>query len=73
MHIMQRVKLIRRRPGYKAVLWNSLMAPKGTDPAIVNKLANAVKAVLANPETKKMLESQGTQVVGSTPALNGVD
>jgi tripartite-type tricarboxylate transporter receptor subunit TctC len=55
-------------PGYKAVLWNSLMAPKGADPAIVNKLANAVKAVLANPETKKMLESQGTQVVGSTPA-----
>jgi tripartite-type tricarboxylate transporter receptor subunit TctC len=58
-------------PGYKAVLWNSLMAPKGTDPAIVNKLANAVKAVLANPDTRKQLESQGSQVVASSPAEFG--
>ena len=54
-------------PGYKAALWNSLMAPKGTDPAIVAKLAQAVKTVIDEPATKKILASQGTLGIASTP------
>jgi tripartite-type tricarboxylate transporter receptor subunit TctC len=53
-------------PGYKAVLWNSLMVPKGTDPAVVARLASAVKTVLQDPETRKLFETQGTQLVGSS-------
>jgi tripartite-type tricarboxylate transporter receptor subunit TctC len=54
-------------PGYKSVLWNSLMAPAGTPPEVVAVLGDAVQQILKNPEVRAQLEAQGTVPIGSTP------
>lgn len=54
-------------PGYKSVLWNSLMAPAGTPSPVVAQVADAVQQVLKDPVVRKQLEAQGTVPVGSTP------
>lgn len=45
--------------GYEAVGWTSLVAPKGTAPAVVAKLNAQVKEVLARPEIKEKLLTIG--------------
>src|SRR5262249_46779900 len=37
-------------PGYEAVVWYGIVAPKGTPPEIVDTLNKAVNAVLADPK-----------------------
>lgn len=55
-------------PNFEADSWNGLFAPKGTPPAIVDKLhAEVVKAV-ANADMRAKLVDQGAVVVGSSPA-----
>ena len=44
-----------------------LAAPKGTDPAIVQKLARDIKAVMDDPEIQKKFLSQGSVPIASTP------
>lgn len=41
--------------GFEAVTWWGVLAPNGTPPAIVKKLATEIERVLANPETAKRL------------------
>lgn len=54
-------------PNFEADSWNGLFAPKGTPPAIVEKLhAEIVKAV-GNAEMRAKLIDQGAIVVGSSP------
>ncbi|HWI39117.1 MAG TPA: tripartite tricarboxylate transporter substrate binding protein [Burkholderiales bacterium] len=54
-------------PGYQVDSWNGLLAPAGTPPEIVNRMAAAVHQVLQDPATKKRMEEMGTQAVGDTP------
>jgi len=44
-----------------------LVAPKGTPPAVIEKLAAATKTVLAEPELAHAMDSQGVQII-FTPA-----
>lgn len=54
--------------GFNANAWNVLLAPKGTPPAIVQKLNKAVNEVLASPETRARFADLGVDVVPpSTP------
>ncbi|WP_353193332.1 tripartite tricarboxylate transporter substrate-binding protein [Pandoraea pnomenusa] len=46
-------------PGYEAVGWLGLVAPKGTPPNIVATLNKQLAQVLAQPEVAKKLESLG--------------
>lgn len=46
-------------PNLNARAWNGLFAPKGTPPAIVQKLSGAVGAALASAEFRKSLEELG--------------
>ncbi|MEP7208723.1 MAG: tripartite tricarboxylate transporter substrate-binding protein, partial [Casimicrobiaceae bacterium] len=46
-------------PGYEAVIWLGLMAPKGTPPAIVAKLNTEVGKILARPELRDDWAKQG--------------
>jgi tripartite-type tricarboxylate transporter receptor subunit TctC len=46
-------------PGFNAVGWQALMAPNGTPEAIVRKVANDLRDVLAQPEVKKQLAARG--------------
>ena len=54
-------------PGYEAVIWLGIMAPKGTPKAIVDKLnAEITKAVNA-PDVKKAWAEQGAVPMTMTP------
>jgi tripartite-type tricarboxylate transporter receptor subunit TctC len=46
-------------PGFEALSWSGLSVPKGTPPAIVDKLESAMKQVMAQPAIKQRMESQG--------------
>jgi len=54
-------------PGYDVQIWHGIMAPAGTDPAIVAVLAREAQKALQTPEMKKQLAADGTEAVGSTP------
>jgi len=47
-------------PGYEATIWLGLMAPKGTPPAVINKLNAEVGKITSNPEVKRAWGAQGT-------------
>jgi tripartite-type tricarboxylate transporter receptor subunit TctC len=46
-------------PKFQALSWSGLSALKGTPQPIVNKLEAAMKKVMASPEVKERMESQG--------------
>jgi tripartite-type tricarboxylate transporter receptor subunit TctC len=54
-------------PGYQVDSWNGLLAPAGTPPEVVNRIAQAVQQGLKDPATRKRLEEMGTEPVGDTP------
>ncbi len=46
-------------PGYSMALWHGIFAPRGTPPAILDRLRAELNAVLAMPEIKQRLETSG--------------
>jgi len=58
-------------PGYEAYVWMGLLAPKGTPPAIIDRLYRELAAVLATTEVKNYMATAGIEIVGSTPAEFG--
>lgn len=48
-------------PGYDAVLWMGLFAPKGTPTAVLDKLSAVLNKSLADAEVQKALLGQGIQ------------
>lgn len=54
-------------PGYDAGIWIGLLAPKGTPPGIVDKLAGAADDALKVPQVEATLKKQGTDPAGGTP------
>ena len=58
-------------PDYEAYVWMGLLAPKGTPPAIVERLNREVLAVLVLEDVKKYMATAGIEIVGSTPAEFG--
>ena len=57
--------------GYEAYVWMGLLAPKGTPPAIIDKIYRDVKDVLAGNEVKSYMATAGIEIVGSPPAEFG--
>ncbi len=57
--------------GYNGDAWYALFVPRGTPPAIVNRLNSVVVQSLQNPERRNKLQSQGVEVVGSTQEALG--
>jgi tripartite-type tricarboxylate transporter receptor subunit TctC len=56
-------------PGYEAMTWIALFAPKGMNPENVNKLSARVNAVLAQDSFKKNAAAKGLDAEGSTPEV----
>ena len=54
-------------PGFESQEWNGTFVPKGTPPAIVERLAAEIAKAVANPEIKAKLEGLGLEPVGNTP------
>jgi tripartite-type tricarboxylate transporter receptor subunit TctC len=53
--------------GFDAGIWIGLLAPKGTPPAIIEKLSAAANAALNTDQVQSALKQQGTDPVGGTP------
>jgi tripartite-type tricarboxylate transporter receptor subunit TctC len=47
-------------PQYEATIWLGVMAPKGTPPAIVNKLNAEIARITGNAEVRRAWAAQGT-------------
>ena len=55
-------------PGFEETApWVGLLAPAGTPPAIVNRLADEMRKSLAKPETVTRLKALGANTVGNMP------
>jgi tripartite-type tricarboxylate transporter receptor subunit TctC len=58
-------------PGYEVSIWYGIAAPRGTPPEIVEKLNQAVNAVLADPKLQARLVELGGEPMPMTPAEFG--
>ena len=54
-------------PGYEAMTWISLVAPKGMKRELVDKLNGMVNAVVTEESFKKSTAAKGMDAVASTP------
>ena len=54
-------------PGFAVGNWAGLLGPAGLDVAIVTKLHDEVRAILATAEMKARIKMLGFDVIGSTP------
>jgi tripartite-type tricarboxylate transporter receptor subunit TctC len=55
-------------PGYEATIWLGLMAPKGTPPAVVDKLNAEIRKIVARPDIRDEWARQGAVPMSMTPA-----
>jgi tripartite-type tricarboxylate transporter receptor subunit TctC len=54
-------------PGFRTVTWNGLMAPAGTPPDIISRVATEVGAAVKDPTIKERLGTYGVDPVGDEP------
>lgn len=54
--------------GFTGSTWAGILAPAGTPPAIVKRIADEVAAIVKLPDVKQKMDEMGTIPVGSTPA-----
>lgn len=53
--------------GYDFTSWYAFFAPKGTPPAVLQKLSTDIRAALNTPEVKRSYIESGLEPIGSTP------
>jgi tripartite-type tricarboxylate transporter receptor subunit TctC len=58
-------------PGYEASLWQALVAPAATPPAIIARLNREVTAILNDAEARAALTKQGVEPEPGSPAALG--
>ena len=54
-------------PGAQATSWGAVMAPAGTPPTAVSRLAAAIREVLGQPATRSRMSAAGADPAFSTP------
>lgn len=54
-------------PGYEATIWLGLLAPKGTPPAIVNRLNEAISKIVSQPDVQQAWAKQGATAMVMNP------
>ena len=54
-------------PDVQGITFNGMFAPKGTPPAVVEKLSAAIRAALEKKEVVDKLGELGSEARGSTP------
>ncbi|UFN46985.1 tripartite tricarboxylate transporter substrate binding protein [Roseomonas sp. OT10] len=58
-------------PGFEVVTWQGIVAPAGTPAPVVETLAAAITAALAEPEVAGQLRAQAFEVTGTGPGAFG--
>jgi tripartite-type tricarboxylate transporter receptor subunit TctC len=58
-------------PGFEASVWHAFIAPRGTPPAVVEKLSAEIAKALASPEVKERLAALGAEVSPTGPEQLG--
>ena len=58
-------------PGYSASLWQGLAVPRGTTPAVIERLRRDVTRTMESPDVKASFERSGTYVVVTNPKAFG--
>jgi tripartite-type tricarboxylate transporter receptor subunit TctC len=54
-------------PGFEILNWTGLMAPAGTPPEVVNRIAREVSHAVKDPKTAGLLAATGADPLGNTP------
>jgi tripartite-type tricarboxylate transporter receptor subunit TctC len=54
-------------PGFKAVVWFGLLAPKGVRDDIATKLSTTIEKVMQRPDVRKFFTDRNVEPRGSTP------
>jgi tripartite-type tricarboxylate transporter receptor subunit TctC len=71
-HILPGVPTVAETvPGFEATAWWGVCAPKGTPPAVVDKLNRAFNALLADPKLKARFAELGATSISGTAAEYG--
>jgi tripartite-type tricarboxylate transporter receptor subunit TctC len=55
-------------PNYEATIWLGLLAPKGTPPAVINRLNEAVSKIASQPDVQQQWAKQGATSMVMSPA-----
>jgi tripartite-type tricarboxylate transporter receptor subunit TctC len=58
-------------PGYEATIWLGVIAPKGTPPAIINRLNAEITKIVSRPEVRSDWGKQGAAAMTMTPDAFG--
>lgn len=59
-------------PGFEAVGWAALLAPRGTPPAVIEVLNKAATQALNTPALQDYIRDKGAEPIAKTPAETGV-
>jgi tripartite-type tricarboxylate transporter receptor subunit TctC len=54
-------------PGYEASQWYGVLVPRGTPPAIVERLNREIVAIMHQPDVQARLAREGSIAIGDTP------
>ena len=54
-------------PGYEASLWYGIVVPAKTPPALIARLNTEFVQAVQQPDVRERLNSEGVQIIGSTP------
>jgi tripartite-type tricarboxylate transporter receptor subunit TctC len=58
-------------PGFEVVSWQGILAPAGTEPAVIARLNAELRRILALPPVAAQLAAQGFEIVAGTPDALG--
>jgi len=55
-------------PGFESAVWNGIVVPAQTPPAIINRLQSEIAKILAQPDTHEKIVAMGFDPIGDSPA-----
>jgi tripartite-type tricarboxylate transporter receptor subunit TctC len=58
-------------PGFDVTVWQGLLAPAGTEPAIIERLRDGIRTALLLPVLRARLDALGVEAIGSDPKAFG--
>jgi tripartite-type tricarboxylate transporter receptor subunit TctC len=54
-------------PGYENTIWQALLAPARTPPAVISRLHGEIAGIAKQPELRERLAADGSEALGTTP------